>query len=503
MRKISLVALCLLFTSHIATGYASCYDCEDDYTAQSFMFTRPLTQGLAIRQSAWHNIVHDRQGCMQSALQVTALGQQSMTDPRTAGYFLMKHKDMLTVMGDKVYGELNDPAAQRRVDLERDIRAEWLGLPDNFSGKFSIDPQQSQVGFVVEYNQMLKQWFDTGFFEYMWIDIQVPIVSVENKIHFKQFDIFGAPTTGEGPKDIIEAFNQKEWRHGKISDRKRSKIGVENIRFSFGSNYMSDGNFQLAYYSHWSFPATGSDPAHYMFDAVLGSNGHIGMGAGVNVQFVLNKPNCGYDVCFYLDLEHTFMICADQKRTVDLYGKPWSRYMQFVSYEQGPNVTIPGVNVLTQKFTVRPYSMVDGGFGLRINKSTFELESGYSIWGRSNEKLDGLVCPFEPIYGIAYPAALTDYKPSTASSSTIDKLGAQDKDSSDSPTFIPIKTSDFDLESGISRSVINHRFHVALSKLHKGTNVDGTFCIGAFYEVPQYNSGLNMWGVWGKIGTAF
>lgn len=503
MRKISLVALCLLFTSHIATGYASCYDCEDDYTAQSFMFTRPLTQGLEIRQSAWHNIVHDRHGCMRSAVQVTALGQQSMTDPRTAGYFLMKHKDMLTVMGDEYYGEKPDAATQRRIDLERDIRAEWLGLPKKFSGKFSINPQQSQVGFIVEYNQMLNKWFSTGFFEYMWIDIQVPFVSVENKMHFKQFDVFNKGT-GEGPHDILEAFNQKEWRHGKISDHKRSKIGVENLRFSFGSNYMSDGNFQLSYYSHWSFPVGGQDPACYMFDAVLGSNGHVGMGAGVNVQFVLNKPNCGYDACFYLDLEHTFMIRCEQKRTVDLYGKPWSRYMQFVSDKQGPNVLIPGVNVLTQKFTVRPYSMVDGGFGLRVNKSTFELEAGASVWGRSNEKLDKLVCPFDPIYGIAgVPTDPNAYAPVTASKSTIDKQAKPDTNSSNQEIFIPITTSDFDLESGVSRSVINYRFHVALSKLRKGTNVDGTFCIGAFYEVPQYNSGLNMWGVWGKIGTAF
>lgn len=495
MRKLSLAALCLVLSSSITTIYASCYDCEDDYTSQSFMFTRPLTQCLAIRQSAWHNLVHDRNGSMQAAVQVTALGQQSMRSPSTAEYFLMKHKDFLTVMGDDAWG--TDAASRARTLRERDIRAEWLNLPKNFSGKFSIDPQQTQVGFIIEYNQMLKKFFDFSFFEYFWIDFQIPVVSVENRIHFRQFDMQNAPTTGEGPHDLIEAFNQQEWHYGKISNRKRSKVGIEDLKLSFGTYYLSHGPFQLAYYSHWSFPITGGDPAHYMFDPVLGSNGHIGMGAGVNVQFAVNRPNSGYDVCFFLDLEHTFMIREDQKRTVDLYGKPWSRYMQFVSTEQSPGITIPGVNVLTQKFTVRPYSMVDGSLGIRIDKSNLELEAGYSIWGRSNEKLDRLVCPFEHVYGIAGNTSPDATTAATASQSTIGKLASNDD------SFVQISSADFDLDSGISRSVINHRLNVSLSYLHKGSSVDGTFCLGGFYEVPQYNSGLNMWGAWCKLGTAF
>jgi hypothetical protein len=495
MRKLCLVALCLIFSSSVTTPYQSCYSSEDDYSSQTFMFTRPLTQNLAMRQSAWHNIIHDRRGVMKAAVQVIAMGQQSMRDPSTAEYFLMKHKTYLNVMGDNALG--TDAASQSRTVRERDIRAEWLNLPSNFSGKFSIDPQQSQVGFMIEYNQLLSKWFDFSFFEYMFISLQIPVVFEKNNIHFRQFDIQNAPTTGDRPHDLIEAFNQKEWCYGKISDHKQTRQGVEDLRLMFGSYYLSDGPFQLAYYTHWTFPVTSGDPAHYMFAPTLGSNGHIGMGAGVNVQFVVNRPGSGYDVCFYLDLEHTFMIREDQMRTVDLYQKPWSRYMQFVSTEQGPGITTPGVNVLTRKFTVRPYSMVDGSIGFRITKSNLEFAVGYSIWGRSNEKLDRMVYPFPNTYGIAGVTDPTALVSETASQSTIKQQAGNDN------SFTTISSADFDNESGVSRSVINHHANVSVSYLHKGFKVDGTFDIGAFYEIPQYNSGLSAWGVWGKLGTSF
>ncbi len=495
MKKKNSIALLLLLTPCIARpSCCRCDDCSDeDYTSQSFMFARPLSQNLSAIQSGWHNIIHDRHGDGLAAIQVVGLFQQSMYHEKTAQYFLFNNKKCLHVAGDNA-----------QTTNTRDIRAEWLGLPDNFSGTFTIDPRQRQVGFLIEYNQLLRRFFTSDLFDRFWISLSLPIVAVENDIQLNQFDILNRGTGGEAPKDIVEAFQQKEWCYAKIGE-KRSKLEMSHIRLALGSTYMSENNFQLAYYSHFTFATADRDPAHYLFDAVVGPNGHFGMGAGVNMQIVLTYDTDPVDVCFYLDIEHTFLIRRNQMRTVDLLHKPWSRYLLLNRIDRGPDLKIPAVNVLTMKFKVRPYSMVDFGFGFRIKKGELELELGYGIWGKGDEKLDELICPFPTIYGIAGKSEPGDTKPRTANLSTINTLEytADEEVADPNQTFVPILESDLDLHSGISRSVINHRVHLSLSSKHEGKKIDGTFGAGFFYELPQRNSSLKQWGLWGKVAASF
>ncbi len=276
-----------------------------------------------------------------------------------------------------------------------------------------------------------------------------------------------------------------------------------------GSTYMSENNFQIAYYSHYTFSTADSDPGNYMFDAVADNNGHIGMGAGVNFQIVLTREESNYDACLFLDLEHTFLIRKNHMRTVDLIKKPWSRYLLLTRKDRGPDYSVPAINVLTRKFKVRPYSMVDFSFGMRIKKSSFELEFGYELWGRGDERLHELICPFPEIYGIKGIKQDGDTEPRTASLSTIGKIEATDDENAAADNtgagfkFVPIKLEDLNFKSGSARSVINHKVHLALSFLHKGKNIDGTFGLGAFYEIPQRNSSLKQWGLWGKMATTF
>lgn len=494
MKKNSFIFLLALFFNTTTFSCQSCNDdCSDDqYTARSFMFTRPVTQNITARNFAWHNLIHDRHGNSLAAFQIVGLYQRSISDKKTARYFLLGHKDCLKVSGDS---SLNVNS--------RDIRAEWLGLPSNFEGSFTLDPRQEQAAVLFEYNQQLKKFLDWSFLEHAWIAVSAPFVAVSNNIGFKQFDLQNLGS-GNGPRDLAQAFTQKEWCYGKISNG-HTDFTLAHIRASFGTTYMSEDNFQIAYYSHFTFSGSDSDPAKYLFDTVVDFNSHFGIGAGVNFQIVLNRPNDKYDVCMFLDLEHTYLIKRSQMRMFDLKGKPWSRYLLLNRKDRGPDLKIPAINVLTRKVEIKPYNLVDFAFGFRAKAKGYEFEIGYGLWGHGDERVYDFLCPLEEVYGIAGTVQGGDTKPRTASLSGISKLEATTAEDAADPdqTFVTLKQTDIDCNSGTCKSAINHKAYITVSKVHRGKKIDGTFGFGAFYEYAQRNSALKQWGLFGKMGASF
>jgi len=493
IKTISL-SLLLLLPSY-SFGYASC-QCDpcsdDDYTAQSFMFTKPIMDNLPAHNSAWHSIVHQPEGDKCSSLQIFGIFQQSMEHAPNARYFLFDHKTCLKVVGDTIL--------ESHPYTTRDIRAEWFGLPPDFSGGFSICPKQRKMGVLFEYNQKLRNFFESSLFENYWISVSAPLVSVENNLNLKQFDIQN-PGTGSGPRDILDALCQDEWMYGKLCTCPRSDLQLAYIKLKLGSTYMSENNFQLAYYSQLLLSTAPRDCGKYMFDAVVGTNGHHGLGTGVNFQIVINRENPKYDVCIFADLEHIYLFRLKQMRTLDIKGKPWSRYMLFNQKDRGPDLNLAGVNVLTREVVARPDSMVDFTFGCRVKTaSRLEVEVGYGIWGHGDECLE-LVCPFPEIYGIA--GEKSGNSPTTASTSTIGTRETNDVDENNAGVFTPVLQEDLCLKYQGNRSAINHRVHLALSAVHAGENVDGTLSAGVFYEIPQRNSALKVWGLWGKVAASF
>ena len=495
MKKRNLVTLLILLFSQttrcVITSRCFTYDDCDEYSSQTFMYPRPAVQNLVVRQTGWHNIIHERAGKALFATQMTAMYQKSIDFPELPQYFLFgknccNTKNSLLVMGDNV---------DENQKKYRNVRAEWLGLNENFSGGLSINPKQKRLAFFIEGNQSLAQFFDSDFFKGYWIDILLPIVAVENNISLEQFDVHNAGTNANEPKDILEAFDQKAWHYGKM-DGQRSRAALAEARITLGGTYLAENNFQLSYYSFLTFAAAKKDPAHYLFDTVIGNNGHHGMGAGGNFQIVLNRDNYDYDICFFLDLEHTFLFRSRQCRIFDLKGKPWSRYLQFNHKDRGPDLLEPGVNVLTLSMRVHPYSSADFATGFRIKRGSFELEIGYNLWGHGDERLEFYPCEgIKEGYGIA--GSLGETTPKTASASTIDTLADNDA------SFTEITENDINFCSGIARSAINHRAYIALSSSSSGRKVDGMFCAGVFFEFPQLNSALKTWGLWGKVGAAF
>ena len=477
------------------------------------MMTRPVTHNIAGEQSLWHDFLYGKKDGGGS-FQVMTYYQQSIQDPETIRYFTFGHKLALKVRGDA------DSDAKFR-----DIRAEWLGLPSDFRGTMSINPEQRQFACLVTYNQDLKKYLEYDFLKRFWIEVSLPIVAVENHMNFCQYDVF--TDSDLFPNDLISAFNQCRWEYQKINGKK-SKLNLAPIRIRFGGAFMDDGNNQIVSYSAIFLPTGQEDYNNYLFEPLTDYNGHIGYGSGVNFQFVLNRENDNiYDVCFFLNLEAIFLIrnwhcrtfdlkclpfkdncpsCRDYCSPCEYQPRPWSRYLQFNCEGGIPEQNIPGVNILTRRVKVRPYSVFDFSTGFRLKSERWEFEIGYNIWGHGSERIE-CIKKFRNRWGIAGQKQEGDQFARSASLSTICQQRATDEEllpqDNENYRFIPICESDLDLDSAASQGALNHKIHIAGGVEYKGDCVDSFFGLGAYYDYAQKNSALKTWGVWGKLGGSF
>ncbi len=467
---------------------------------RSFMLIRPASYNIAMNEQLWHNFVYHKEGPTYGAFQLIAFYQNSRPRDKVARYFLINRKNELLVAGDTTSNDLL---------FNRDIRAEWLGLATNFSGKFSICPQQRQMGFTLMYNQDLKKFLDVSFLKEWSVGVEFPVIMVENDLNLCQFDLQTTTTELNTQPDIISALNQCDWKYAKWRPRATSKIRPEKLKFSLGRSLMHRDYFQLASSLSLSVPLASKQNPEFLFNPVVGLDRHVGIGGAVNMQILLNRHPEKFAWSFYLNLEGTFFVRNKQFRTYDLKGKPFSRYMLYTRKNSPPGTTVPGVNVLTLDSVVRPYGVADFSFGWRINTAPFEFEIGYDLYGFGGEKVElrsFLTTPFNrPCgglneFGIAGAGTIL-FKgqeiQATASESTIDCRATDDTE------FVNISENDLDLCSPAAGSVLNHKLHGAVGIEHMGDHMDAFTGFGFYFEFPQKNSSLANWGMWFKVGAAF
>lgn len=468
-----------------------------NYSSQFFMFTRPAMHNLAAEQSLWHRHMYNKVGRVRGSLQIVPLFEQSFTtcddhlNDAAGAYFLPFCKRQILVAGG------TSPFQE-----DADVRAEWLGLPSNFSGRLSLSPEQSQLGGFIEYQQDFGEFIKGKMFDHLWIAAVLPVLVVKNDLRPRQTDVLN-PGVGAAT-NILTALNNPAYLYSKI-DGQQKQVGVGELILKLGANFYSERNFEVDYYNFLTIPTSSAQNPSYVFSPFLSNNNHWGVGAGVNFQFPLTEDETEVPILFFLNAQHTYLIRNKQCRTFDLIGKPWSRYMLYNSMDCRQQ-NVPGVNILTRRVKARPGSFVDLSTGFRTGWKGIELEVGYDLWAHGDERISLLptfcpTCNEEVIledYGIAGTAPGT-----SASKATINTFytnnGCLPNVVNDS-SFVPLTTFDLDLQSGAAAAALTHKVHGALGFSHKGKRMEAFLGVGGFGEFPQNNPALKRWGVWGKAG---
>lgn len=446
-------------------------------TSRTFMFTRPLYHNLPALEQYWHLLHKTIHGEQAPIINAVGLFQHSLHDA-IADYFLLNCQSKILVAGD---ASLN---AQHR-----NVRAEWLGLSNNFEGTLSLMPQQSQAGAVISYDTGFGICSSWKFLRNLRWGIRIPIVTVTNALYPC------AQSANSKADALIAAFEQPTWRFAKISTQELKKTGVAEVIGRFSTVWLDDDDFFLASALAIGIPATKRQFPSFLFNPFVGPNGHINFINTVLLELPLHHKDAESQWLIRFIFEDRFYYPNHQLRTLDLQNKPWSRYLTL--RREGETETVPAMNVLTQCVKVSPQSVIELQAGLLYKCGCFMLEAGYGLWGRHHETL-ALTRPLcEKSIPIFTEFGISGTGTSSASGSTISFQAPND------PTFVRLKESDLDLcGSGSSGAVVN-RFYILVNYIFRGRSQDWLVSTGGFFESPQRNNALKQWGMWGNVNIAF
>lgn len=476
----------------------------DQCTNQTFMYPKEIFGSYGMEQASWHNIVYNKHS-HGIALQAFAYAQKSLADPTASQYFLFDNLNQLTVQNDPTDTTYNVET------FSRDILGAWIGIDgtEPFSGAYSLTPQQSQYGMTIAFSQDLSKYVEVAYLRNSSFTVSIPIVHIKNQMVF------------QGNPRILEAFQgqntiamqdparytnlNQAWQYLIIDDQVQQATQLSDIKLQFASKYESDDDVQVATTSFLIFPLGSAVSNRVLFQPAFNYNGHIVWGAGISFQFpLLRSEDRLTRICFFTGLENKFLIGNNQERTIEIIGKPYSRFMQL--YDRYNNGLVPGVNAFTKNCYVEPFNLVNFIAGLRYKHEQSIGEIGYELWGHDTEKItinDNNLW-VDNRYGIAningygiLDATHTGVQ--TASGSTINYVVPDTTTTGN----IYIQKNDLNLLTAAARATLVHRAYMSLGYGRKTENVDFFFNLALYMEIVQNNAAFSNWGAWAKIGGTF
>lgn len=483
-----LVLLAMLFIADIQA--------INQYTNQTFLFPKEIFGSYGMEQASWHNIVYNKYS-KGAALQAFVYAQTSIQDTAASEYFLFDNLSQLAVQS----------GTSENYDVEtftRNILGAWIGIKasDDFSGSFTLTPKQSQYGFTLAFSQDLSKYIEAAFLRNSSFTVSLPIVHIKNQLAF------------QGNREILKAFQggnansmglSQAWQYLILDDEVQEATQASDLKLQFASKYESDDDVQVATTSFIIFPLGSAVTNQVIFQPAFNYNGHIVWGTGISFQFpLLRSEDRLKRICFFTGLENKFLIGNNQERTVEIIGKPYSRFMPL--YDRYTNTMVPGVNVFTKNCYVEPFNLINFIAGFRYKHEQSIGEIGYELWGHDTEKItiNDTNLWVDNRYGIANINENGILQsPQTASNSTINYVVSDVVTDANPSGNVYISKRDLNLLTAAARATLVHRAYMSLGLGRKTETVDFFFNIAAYLEIVQNNAAFSNWGGWAKIGGTF
>lgn len=211
------------------------------------------------------------------------------------------------------------------------------------------------------------------------------------------------------PSNVTEAFDQAAWKYGKIGcPTKITRLA--DIELSLGHMWRC-GDCASTQWELGLVIPTGNKPcATYLQPAVVGNNQHVGIRVGSTTTVMVSENECS-STWFRIDYDGRYLFQNTQKRSFDLKGNEWSRYMMVWenkdAYEAALTAMMqgltdnnlmlpqrgytPGINVFTTDFHVKPQLQNRINFATMYSGEKFRAEIGWNINTRQKECVE-LAC---------------------------------------------------------------------------------------------------------------
>jgi hypothetical protein len=344
------------------------------------------------------------------------------------------------------------------------------------------------------------------------------------------------------PANVEEAFAQSTWNYGKVCGCQKI-TRLADIELSLGYQWMCGDCASTNWYVGVVIPTGNKGGATYIAPAVVGNGQHAGIMTGSCTEVMLSEE-ADYSAWYRMDATARYLFRNTQKRSFDLLGNEWSRYMMVWENEDaytaavalantmgasGPGVAVrtytPGINVFTTDFYIKPQ------FQGRLNQAVyfqgehFRAELGWNVFARQTDCVQ-LACEWTQapafadssyVAGIGLNNNRTIYNDSqTTVHNAIDTLSrvfpattatsmvtiSNDSLVATAYDDFAISSDEISYESVATPGTITNTPYLVLGYAFE-SDYKPQVSVGGSYEFTTSNRALNQWLVWGKFEIAF
>ena len=299
--------------------------------------------------------------------------------------------------------------------------ADYFGLPMDFDSRVSFCPRIQNV--IVDLD------FYLGFREKFFFKLQAPIAWTKWELNMCECisDIGDEPfpagymsaaavPAASLPESFIEAMSgtvtwgdmKEEIKFGRMTNCKKTKARLADIRASLGWNFVLDEDHHLGAFLQIAAPTGNRPTACYLFEPIVGNGKHWELGFGITSSriFWRSKEYSDRYMGFWFDATVTHLFKTCQCRSFDFCCKPNSRYMLLEEMEvnaEGDNQIIaepdeaappyryksnliPAINWSTFNVDVKINAQLDLALKLGYFRENWSFDIGYNLWARTGEK---------------------------------------------------------------------------------------------------------------------
>ena len=354
----------------------------------------------------------------------------------------------------------NKPVLNVQENGSGDIDSLWFQVISNpgsfYSSNLSFSPERTTFGTMLYSLLHLT--------DHISASANTALISARNNININETNI-AHPGQVPSLQSITQAFANSDMQYGAINGE-QTKSGVDDIQVkfiyhSFSTNKDSDDAWNKDTKLFWEMYALAGIPtgqgstSQYLFEPLVGST-HAQIGLGGNMHYAYNN------LTFQAEAKWRYAFAGDEIRSFDLTANgQWSRYMLVVNSLNTLGMS-PAINNLTFPCQVTPGNSFDLYLAAYYDFSeSWHAEIGYDLWVRQAEKIAVFPIFPAPSIGIAdITNAFPPNNPTSASTANISQSTISPNIApSDSPSFIAIVPSDFNLASACAPKSLSNSIY--------------------------------------------
>lgn len=448
--------------------------------------------------------------CFNGVVAATVEYNRNFNQDQIAKYLFFNGTETMTFAGG------DTPAANK------DVNADNFILAADFAGEVTAKPryQNAIIDLFMHFN--LDEWVCGLYFEVgipiNWTKWELELIETTTD---RGTDILAnqlgngaaepapvnsikAAWTGQAVNTAAFPLLKDTMNFAKVPESSKTKTSVADIEFVLGYNFLCCDDYHFGINARAVAP-TGTRPdGEFFFEPVVGNGHNFMFGGGAWAHFDLWSNGCDQNFAVWFDGTVYHMFRARQTRTFDFTNNGvGSRYLLLKKFNTAGDTLeeiVRGPNVTTLDCKVRKDVVGQGTVIFDYYNCGFTFDVGYSIWGRTEEKIKITGEIEKGRFGIKGDTLSNDLNVAANTKIT----GADAASTGAFATGTALSTDDLDPCSAAHPSALTHTIFGHLSYTWEECDYTPFLGFGGKAEFSgKGNRAFDIWGIWAKGGFTF